>query len=158
MAFNGSFYNSLDEKGRVSVPAKLREVFSTSSFVLTKNYEKSLLLYPPDKWPGFENLIESQAKTLDLKKANILRHQFIIPSTEVEIDKAGRIAIPQALRDYAGLKKDCVFLKNGNMIELWDTARYDAYLEQNVEDLEDILSNLGPIDFNQSGASNGETE
>ncbi|MDR3276240.1 MAG: cell division/cell wall cluster transcriptional repressor MraZ [Treponema sp.] len=137
----------MDDKGRVSVPAWLREEFGTTSLVVTKGIEASLWLYPPEGWKKLEPGLRSRAKTLPTKEANKFQHKFLLPAREIEIDKTGRIALPQPLRDYAGLSRECIFLKNGNMIELWDTARYDIYQSQIDADVPGILDNMDPIDF-----------
>jgi MraZ protein len=143
---SGVYDNTLDDKGRVSIPARLREIFGSGSFVVTKGGVDSLMLYTPQAWKRFEAQIRATAKTLPAQKANALLHSFIIPAQELEIDKTGRIAIPSNLRAEAGLKKDCTFLVDGNQIGLWDKAKYDAYKAEMTAELEDVLQTVS-IDF-----------
>ena len=74
----------------------------------------------------------------------VLRH-LIAPAQEVEFDKAGRISIPQSLRDFAGLSRDCVILGINKYIELWDSKKYQAYLEETQLNFNDATSSLSEI-------------
>jgi MraZ protein len=64
---------------------------------------------------------------------------------EVEIDKAGRIAVPLSLRKHAKLLRDCIILGTGKKMEIWDVAEYDKYLDTSALRIKDILDELGPV-------------
>jgi MraZ protein len=83
--------------------------------------------------------------SLSLEKQNLVRYRFIAPAQEIEIDKAGRLAVPQSLRDFAGLTKDCVILEIGDRIDIWSADRYDAYWDANEEKLKNALEEMGPV-------------
>lgn len=147
--FYGEYRNTLDEKGRIIFPTKLKELLDGDVVWITKGMDndKSLLIYSPEEW---ERTLDILNKNLSIYKNNNrwLFRKFVAPSTDVNIDKAGRISIPQSLREYANLKRDCVFLGMGSVIELWDAQTFDdedkKVLESGInsfEELGNILSN-----------------
>ncbi len=124
----GEFRNTLDDKGRVSLPAKLRAGLSTNVLVVTQGLDKCLWLFTPERWTTLSDQIFSST-SLFHQQARIIQRRIIAPAQEVEIDKAGRIAVPQSLREYAALTKDCVVLGITNRLELWDAETYKAWLD-----------------------------
>ncbi|MDR0553794.1 MAG: division/cell wall cluster transcriptional repressor MraZ [Treponema sp.] len=139
----GEYSNTLDEKGRVSLPSHLREELPGNTLVMTKGIENCLWLFSPEQWEKTAGNLMNQA-TLSLEKLSLVQHRFIAPAKMVEIDKIGRIAVPQRLRDFAGLNKDCIIMGMGKFIEIWDIERYDAYCEGNMSKLKAIVEEMGP--------------
>jgi len=138
----GEFRCSLDEKGRLLLPSKMRSEIAGSMIVLTRGVEKCLWLFPPENWKKFsENLIGSTS--LFQEKARLIQRRMIAPAQEAEFDKAGRIMIPQTLRDFADLKKDCIILGVTTRIEVWDEALYLSYLEENEAKFKEAAEELG---------------
>jgi MraZ protein len=88
-----------------------------------------------------------KSASLSTKESNNIRHRFITPSQEGEIDKAGRIAIPQTLRDHARLSKDCLILGVGTSIEIWDAEQYQAYQNSIEANLDDVLDKMSSADL-----------
>ena len=80
-------------------------------------------------------------------KNRLVLRRLIAPAQEVEFDKSGRISIPQSLREYAGLSKDCVVLGINKYIELWDSGAYEKYLSENEEDFLAAAEGLNGISF-----------
>jgi MraZ protein len=118
----GGFNNTLDEKGRVSFPARLKSGFSGDILVMTRGFENCLYLFPPDDWKLFEEkVLNTQMPMRDALK---MQRHFLGWAAEAEIDKSGRIAIPQSLRDYAGLNRDVCIMGIGKRIEIWDADIY----------------------------------
>ena len=72
---------------------------------------------------------------------------FISPAQEIEFDKAGRLSIPQSLREYASLSKDCIVLGVNKYLELWDSSSYNAYLSENEANLLEASEELNSISF-----------
>lgn len=136
--------NTLDDKGRISLPAGLRSGLSENVLVLTKGSERCLWLFPPERWKQVSKKFMDSG-SLSLEKQNLVRYRFIAPAQEIEIDKAGRLAVPQSLRDFAGLTKDCVILEIGDRIDIWSADRYDAYWDANEEKLKNALEEMGPV-------------
>src|SRR5512136_622602 len=126
----GEFRNTLDEKGRISLPAKLRGELPGTEFVLTQGVDNCLWLFPPEEWTTLsKKLMESTS--LFAARARLVQRRIIAPAQEVEVDKLGRIAVPQSLREFAHLSKDCAILGISKYIEIWDAEAYHGYLEDN---------------------------
>ena len=115
---------TLDGKGRITVPARWRELLMATvngQMVVAKHSDGCLGLYPLPVWEALENQL------LDLASENDAWRRFFIGSaTEVEIDASSRVLIPPELRDWAGLDKEVKFMGVGPHFELWDKARYEA--------------------------------
>ena len=73
--------------------------------------------------------------------------RFIAPAQDVEFDKNGRLSIPQSLREYAGLEKDCTILGMAKYVELWDSSAYAKYLEESEESFKDAAEDFDDISF-----------
>jgi len=134
----GEFRNTLDEKGRISIPSRIRERLQGTVLIATKGIEPCVWLLPPDQWERVSASFLS-APALSLKQSNLIHHRFIVPAQEMEIDRVGRIAVPQSLRDFAGLSKECVILGKGKSIEIWDAEKYQSFLQLNEGLLQEIL-------------------
>jgi len=132
----GEFRVTLDEKGRISLPAGLRKDIDDPTLRITKGEDNCLWLFPSAKW---EELVSTKiAENTDpfSRKDRSLLRRLIGPSQEIEIDKAGRIPIAQSLREFAGLSKDCMVLGQIDYIEIWDESRYFKYLESSGDEFE----------------------
>lgn len=138
----GEFRCSLDEKGRLLIPARIRAEVAGYVLILTRGVENCLWLFPPEEWKTFsENLIGSTS--LFQEKARLIQRRMIAPAQETEIDKAGRIVIPQTLREYAALQKECLILGLKKYIEIWSETAYQSYLEQNEAKFKEAAEELG---------------
>ncbi len=131
----GEFRNTLDEKGRLSLPAKLRTSLTSSVLIITQGMDNCLWVFTPESWQKLSEQIFESTSLFQQQGRNIQR-RVIAPAQEVEIDKAGRIAIPQSLRDYAKLEKECVVLGITHRIEIWDQETYKAWLEATEAEFE----------------------
>lgn len=146
----GEYRNTLDEKGRISFPTKLRNgLFSENEknvLVLTQSFDNCLWLYTKDEWQKLSSKIMDTASPFNKQNRLVLRH-FIGPAQEIELDKAGRLSIPQSLREYANLSKDCVIIGINKYMELWDADTYSRYLEENENSLKEAAEALSEISF-----------
>ncbi len=140
----GEYKNSLDDKGRLLIPSKLRTELEGEQLVLTRGVESCLWLFPAEQWKSLADQI-TQSTSLFQKRARILKRRIIAPAQEVEIDKAGRITVPPTLREYADLSKDTVILGLENYIEIWNEAAYVQDLEDNEEEFLEAAEELGKI-------------
>ncbi|MFP4441680.1 MAG: division/cell wall cluster transcriptional repressor MraZ [Spirochaetia bacterium] len=140
----GEYRNSLDEKGRLNIPAKLRTAVPGNLLIITRGLDQCLWLFPPDEWKRMSESL-MQAASPFRKKARILQRRFIAPAQEVEIDKAGRINIPATLQEHAGLKKETVILGIKQYIEIWDDAEYEKYLDSTDEEFQEAAEELGDL-------------
>ncbi|MDR1099459.1 MAG: division/cell wall cluster transcriptional repressor MraZ [Treponema sp.] len=142
----GESKGTLDDKGRISLPARIRNELPGNTVVLTKGLEKCIWIFPPEKWDLLaEELLTT--KKLNMQESTWIQHRFIVPSQPVEIDKAGRIALPQSLREYAMLTRDCMICGTGRRIELWQVEEYNAYHEANEPNTMSIVESLGNLPF-----------
>lgn len=129
--FIGEYRHSLDVKGRIIVPSKLRDGLG-DKFVLTKGLDGCLFAYSKEEWTNFEEKIKSLPLTN--KDARAFVRFFFAGAVECEIDKQGRALIPPMLRTYAGLNKDLVIIGVSSRVEIWSQEKWDNYSE--AEDLE----------------------
>lgn len=117
----GTYQHNIDSKGRLTVPAKLREQLG-ESFYLTKGIDGCLFVYPEKEWEAF---LERLCALPIAQAAGVQRH-FISNSVLVETDSMGRVLIPKSLREYAELEKDTYFLGVGKRGEIWSAPKYEA--------------------------------
>lgn len=142
--FMGEYQHSIDVKGRIIVPAKFREGLG-ESFVLTRGLDQCLFVYPMEEW----KLLEEKLKKLPLTKkdARSFTRFFLSGASECEIDKQGRINIPQPLRAYAKLSKACTVIGVSNRVEIWDEMVWDAYVKESEQSFAEISENLMDFDL-----------
>lgn len=142
----GEYRNTLDEKGRILFPTKLRSALQENTLVITQSLDHCLWLYKVEDWNTFSSKFTENASPFDKANRFVMR-RLIGPAQSVEFDKAGRISIPQTLREYAGLTKDCVIVAVDRYIELWDAAEYAKNLAENEESLSEAEMGLTNIKF-----------
>jgi len=135
--FRGIFHNSVDEKGRTSIPARFREQIRESHetpLVLTLGFDQCLFLYPMDAWKK----IEEKLSSLDTLNAEVRQFQRTIlkATDEVDMDQQGRIVISPVLRKEAGIGKNIVVVGMLHRIEIWDKEKYENYHAQTTQSLE----------------------
>ncbi len=122
--FYGEYQHTVDPKGRIIVPAKFREGLG-EKFIVTKGLDNCLFAYSSKEW---ENL-ESKLRTLPFtdKDVRAFVRFFFAGASECEVDKQGRILIPQNLREYAGFEKDVYVIGVSGRVEFWDKSRWESY-------------------------------
>jgi len=124
----GEYRYSLDEKGRLMIPARVRSEIAGNVLVLTRGIDRCLWLFPPEQWKSkSEQLLSSTS--LFHEKDRLIHRRIIAPAQEVEIDRSGRIVVPPTLREYGGLAKDCIVLGMLTHLEIWDEPAYRQYWE-----------------------------
>jgi MraZ protein len=130
ISFLGEYEATLDAKGRFLLPAGFKRQLpegENTRFVINRGFEKCLSLYPMQSWQPLYDQISS-LNDFD-PKVREFRRYFLNGAIEVEPDTAGRILIPQNLKDYAGLGKDLVLAAAVNKIEIWDKEKYQKFFE-----------------------------
>jgi MraZ protein len=140
----GEYRNTLDEKGRIMFPVKLRTELTGSSLILTRGIDRCLWLFPPEQWQVLSDKVMESASLFQSQSRSVLR-RLVAPAQVVEFDKTGRISIPQSLREFAGLGKNCVFLGINKYFELWDSQEYENYLGGSEADFREATEGLGNI-------------
>ena len=135
----GEYQHTLDTKGRLFIPAKLREQLG-DSFVVTKGLDECLFLYPQKAWDELEQKI----RQLPMSKSRGLQRFFLSSAADVTVDRQGRIVIPTTLRSYANLERDVVVIGVGERAELWDARRWNAYTDDlDCESIAQAMEELG---------------
>ena len=137
MSFTGEFYNNIDEKNRLSIPAKYRkslELINDKTFVLTRGFDACLFLYPLDEWKLVENQLSSLS-SIKGKHRNFVR-SIVRYANYVKYDSQGRIQIPDSLLEYANIKKNITVIGLIKKIELWNQETLDKY-EKNKNNFTD---------------------
>jgi MraZ protein len=142
--FMGEYQHNLDVKGRIIVPAKFRDGLG-EKFVLTRGLDQCLFVYPLDEW----KILEDKLKQLPLTKKDARKFTrfFLSGASECEIDKQGRISIPQSLRTYANLTKECTIIGVSNRLEIWDDAVWQQYVSESEDSFAEIAENLMDFDL-----------
>lgn len=120
----GEYEHSLDAKGRLIMPAKIREDIG-EKFIVTKGLDGCLFGFSQNEWENFEEKL----KTLPLtnKNARDFVRFFLSGAIECEIDKQGRFLIASNLREYATMEKEVVIIGVGTRIEIWNKDKWKAY-------------------------------
>jgi MraZ protein len=142
----GEYRNTLDEKGRILFPSKLRFDVTGNVLIVTQSFDRCLWLFTPEEWEIVSSKVMGSASPFNEKNRLVLR-RFIAPAQEIEFDRSGRLSIPQSLREYASLSKECVLLGVNKYIELWDAEGYKTYLEQSEASFRNAAEELGTIVF-----------
>jgi MraZ protein len=144
--FRGRFEHIIDSKGRVSIPAKFRELLAEKydeRLILT-NFDRCLVAYPFEEWRGLEEKVGSLSMVK--KEVRVFQRFFISGAAECPIDKLGRILIPPTLRDYAQLTRNVVFNGMLKKFEIWSKDRWQEEIkrsEESFEGMSEALADLG---------------
>ena len=135
----GTYEHSIDAKGRLFIPAKLREELGVT-FYLAMGVDESLAIYPQETWNRFTEKFAS----LPMSQSAAMRPLFANAS-KCELDSQGRIVIPQKLRKYAGLEKDAVIIGVNDRAEIWSAETWNAREEEEMtpEKMKACLAALG---------------
>ena len=137
--FLGEYHHSLDEKGRITIPAKYREMLG-ENFVITRGIEHCIYVYP---LTTFEK-ITSKLETLPFTKSDARRFTrfFLSGASNCSFDKQGRIMIAAPLLSYSELKKDCVIVGSGDRLEIWNQEKWEEFMDVATNEMSDIAEGL----------------
>ena len=138
--FMGEYNHNVDTKGRLIIPAKFRESLG-ERFVVTRGLDGCLFVYDNSEWETFEKKL--QTMLMGIKDSRNYARFFLAKASEVEVDKQGRILIPQKLREYAGLEKDVVMVGVGNRVEIWNKDTWEDTI--NFDDMEEIAEKMADL-------------
>ena len=139
--FLGSHSPRLDDKGRLTLPAKFREELE-GGLVITKGQERCLYVFPLEEFSRISESLRTAPVTAKALR-DYSRVFFASASDEVP-DKQGRVTIPPALREYAGLTRDCVVNGANTRAEIWDSTRWEQYLSDSEERFSDLSEEVLP--------------
>lgn len=138
--FMGEYNHTIDAKGRLIVPSKFRETLG-DTFVVTKGLDGCLFVYDNEEWGVFEEKLKSLPITN--KEARQFVRFFLAGAAEVEVDKQGRILVPNVLREFAKLNKDVVLIGVASRIEIWSKERFEGMTA--YEDMDEIAEHMAEL-------------
>jgi len=145
----GSAESTLDDKGRVNIPVRFREHFQ-GELVITRGQEHCVWIMTPLVWERFEQALRSSEK-LTQEERLILEDKYLNQAQVVELDKAGRVAVPATIRKYANLSKDCMVMRAESRLSIWDSGAFDAYLAEKDVLAREAMNKLGSQDIFRAG-------
>ena len=141
--FRGNYTYSIDNKGRISVPAKLRKHVTgeaNDTFIMTRGTATCIDIYPMDQWQKVED------KLLQLNSFNpeeaLFKRMISQYATDGTLDSQSRILIPQSLLDYAKIDKEVLILGAMEKIEVWNPKVYEEYINQTGQTYEQIAAKV----------------
>ena len=138
-SFKGSYNYSVDSKGRINIPSKLRKYLSpeaNDTFIVTRGFEKCLFLYPLDEWNTLEGTIRRLSPSNSQHRfitRTLLRH-----ATETQLDGQSRITIPKELLQFAGIEDQVLILGVLERIEIWNPKDHEAYMMSQTDSYESV--------------------
>lgn len=137
--FIGEYEHTVDVKGRIIMPSKLRENIG-EKFIITKGLDKCLFAYSKSEWTNFEEKL----KTLPLtnKNARDFVRFFLSGAVECDIDKQGRFLVPANLRTYANIDKEIVIIGVGTRLEIWNKESWTNYSSEENISADEIAENM----------------
>lgn len=141
--FKGQASYSVDTKGRVAIPAKMRNVMNPEAkgtFTATRGFDKCIFLYPLDRWEEIEGQIGAKS-TFD-PDARAFTRRIMMWAEEVTLDGQGRIGIPKPLMEFAGVKDRALILGALDRLEIWDPDAFEQYLNEETVDYETLAERV----------------
>lgn len=142
----GTYDSTIDEKGRVIIPAPLRECYK-GSLVVTQGNLRCVWIFLPEEWEKYNDNIENgfKEKIIDYRQYELLKQVHVHPKRNAEIDKkSGRIPVAPAVRTYAGLiNKKCLVISTEKRLEIWDAQKYYDYLNSNYDRIQEAANIIG---------------
>jgi len=142
--FTGEYQHSIDDKGRLIMPAKFRDMLG-DNFMITKGLDSCLFVYPLSEWQNLEAKLKNLPFTN--KDARAFARFFFSGASECETDKQGRILIGSILRDYAKISKDVVIIGVGTRIEIWSKEIWEGYKQETEENYEELAERMMELDL-----------
>lgn len=141
--FIGEYKHTIDAKKRLSLPAKFRKELG-KKIIITRGFDNCLVVYPQKDWQD----VMRELRGLPTSRAESRGFNRVIlgGAVEVNLDKLGRILIPDYLKEYAGLKKNVTVCGLSNKLEVWDIQKWETYrkkAEQNIDKVAEKLPDLG---------------
>ncbi len=136
--FMGEYHQKIDDKSRLTIPAKLRNELG-NNFIVTRGLDGCLFIYKKETW---EKIVNNYQTLPNVKEARNFMRFFLSGATTIDCDKQGRINISQPLINHANLNKDTVIIGVGDRLEVWDSAKWENLLSENEENFSEMADNL----------------
>ncbi|MFH1338340.1 MAG: division/cell wall cluster transcriptional repressor MraZ [Candidatus Omnitrophota bacterium] len=141
--FYGEYLHTIDRKGRIILPAKIRESAKSNfieKFFINRGLDGCLFMFSEDEWRAQEQKFKSLSITK--QQARTFNRLYFSGAVEAAADKQGRILIPQFLKDYAGIKREVMIVGVSNRIEIWSKDKWKEFYGNNQPVFEDIAEQL----------------
>jgi MraZ protein len=144
IVFYGQYEHSIDQKGRIIIPSKIRQILEerfSEKFIATRGLDKCISLFTQDGW----NEMVDKVKTLPFmtgKESRAFTRLLFSGAVECSLDKQGRILLPPELREYAGIKNSAEIVGVSSHIEIWGKERWEDYISQESEKFEKTAEGL----------------
>ena len=140
--FIGEYNHTIDEKGRLAIPAKFRALLKNGG-VVTKGLDNCLFLYTKKEWQQ----IAERLSSLPFNKANdrALARHFLAGAMDLDFDTQGRLNLPEYLRDFANLKKKVIVAGLYNRLEIWNESAWKTYREKMDKESNNIAEALDAV-------------
>ncbi len=135
----GEFYHNVDEKCRLVIPTKFREILG-DKIIITRGIEQCLYVYSLEQWKNLVSKLESLPFTK--KDTRTFSRLFFAAASDCTFDKSGRILITEPQMIYADLRKSCVIIGVNDRLEIWSKESYEKFENENINALEEISENL----------------
>ena len=140
--FIGEYKHAIDDKGRLAIPTKFRKSLARGA-VVTRGLDASLFLFPKEEW----GKLAEKLAGLPLGQSNsrAFARLMLAGAMDVELDKQGRVVLPEYLRQYAGLKKTTIVAGLYNRLEIWDEEKWETYKKKVESDADTVAEKLGEL-------------
>lgn len=142
--FTGEYQHTIDEKGRLIMPAKFREALG-DVFIITKGLDGCLFVYTSEEWKTLEDKLKKLPFTN--KDARAFARFFFSGAVECETDKQGRALVSANLREYAGINRDVVVIGVGTRIEIWAVEKWAGYSRETEKSYEELAEKMVELDL-----------
>lgn len=139
MSFLGTFTHTLDSKGRLTIPARLREGLD-EGLILARGFERCLVIYPQSVWEEQTRRLTAMPRTS--RERRVFTRWVYGGAIEVSLDALGRILIPDHLREYGQLREQAMIVGSNEAIEIWNPELHESSLADDLESLPEILDRL----------------
>lgn len=142
-SFKGQAEYSVDSKGRVAIPAKMRNAMNPeakATFTITRGFERCIFLYPMDHWEQMEEEI-GQLNMYNRETRDFVR-TILMWADEVTLDGQGRASLPKPLMEFAGISDKALIIGALDHVEIWDPETFSGYLNQQTADYETLAERV----------------
>lgn len=140
--FIGEYQHSIDPKKRLAVPSKFRSELK-NKVVVTRGLDKCLFVYPMETWEEIASKLGSMPVGESATRSFV--RLMLAGATDCEIDRQGRVLLPDYLKVYAGLRKNVVIAGLYNRLEIWDEKKWNGYKKNAEKNTDEIAEQLGKL-------------
>ncbi|MEA3344101.1 MAG: division/cell wall cluster transcriptional repressor MraZ [Patescibacteria group bacterium] len=139
MLLTGEYKHTIDTKKRLALPSKFRKELG-KTVVITKETNSCLVVYTEKGWKSIADKLAGLSNAKD--EARRFVRLKLAGAMSVNIDKLGRILVPDYLKEYAGLKKDVIISGLSNRVEIWDSKNWEIYKKESEKNMDTLVSKL----------------